>query len=81
MLTRYFQRLRIAFCTGTFLVTGARRRKTMVLGWDMSARNLRVAAEEGEALALTQPFGFNSKSLLCLSHAALLEQLGHWVLK
>lgn len=35
----------------------------MVLGWDMSARNLGVAAEEGEALALTHPFGLKWKSL------------------
>lgn len=81
MLTRYFWKLRIAFCAGGLLVTGGSRRKTMVLGWEMSARNLLVAAEEGEALALTQPFGVNWKSLLCLSHAALLEELGHWVLK
>lgn len=51
MLTRYFWKLRIAFCAGGLLVTGGSRRKTMVLGWEMSARNLLVAAEEGEALA------------------------------
>jgi len=81
MLTRYFRKLRIAFCTGTFPVTGGRRGKTMVLGWEISARNLLVAAKMREALALTQPFGINWKSLLCISHAALLVELGHWVLK
>lgn len=35
----------------------------MVLGWDMYARKLQVAAEEGEALALTHPFGLKWKSL------------------
>lgn len=76
MLTSYFLKLRVAFCTGRFLVTGGRRRKTMVLGWEMSAGNLLVAA-----LALMQPLGANRKSLLCLSHAGLLEGLRRWVLK
>lgn len=54
VLTRCFLKLRIAFCTGRFLLTGGRRRKIMVLGWVMSARNLLVAA-----LALMKPLGVN----------------------